>query len=69
MSGSGGFIPPVTRLKLAAIIGSDFGDAISGWYLLWVVVEAYFFISSHLVSCQFKEGKKGKLISRLTECS
>lgn len=40
MSESGGNIPPVTRLKLAAIVGSDFGDSISGWYLLCVVVGA-----------------------------
>lgn len=40
MSESGGNIPTVTRLKLAAIVGSDFGDPISGWYLLCVVVGA-----------------------------
>lgn len=39
MSKSVGFLPPVTRLKLASIIGSDFSGSISGWYLLCVKLQ------------------------------
>lgn len=68
-------MPPVMRLKLAATIGSDFSDSISGWYLCVKLQENNRGGGAHLSSfypiwfpVSSKKVTKAGLISRLTVC-